>query len=53
MHPDPKARPTATESLADLEIVVSSISAKRLRTRIWRTEDTLTQRLGRFIARFL
>src|ERR1700729_2148753 len=34
MHPDPKARPTATESLAGLEIVVSSISARRLRTRI-------------------
>jgi hypothetical protein len=50
---NPNDRPTATEALAELETVVSSISQRKLHSRIWRTEDTTIQRFGRFIIQCL
>ena len=46
---EPNDRPTATEALAEFETVISSISRRKLHARIWRTEDTLAERLFRFV----
>jgi hypothetical protein len=46
---EPNDRPTATEALAEFETVVSSISRRKLRARIWRIEDTLAARVSRFV----
>src|SRR6202050_5108231 len=48
-RPDPNDCPMATEALAEFESVVSSISRRKLRARIWRTEDTLAERFSRFV----
>ena len=50
-RPVPNDRPTITEALAEFETIVSSIGRRKLRTRIWRTEDTLSERFSRFVNR--
>lgn len=50
-RPNPNDRPTITQALMEFEGVVSLINRRTLRTQIWRHEDTLSERLFRFVNR--
>jgi hypothetical protein len=50
-RPDPKDRPGATEALAEFESVVSTLNRRTFRARIWRREDTFSERCSRFFRR--
>jgi len=45
---NPNDRPSAAEALTEFETVVSSLDHRKLRARIWRYKDTLSERLLRF-----
>jgi hypothetical protein len=51
MCPNPNDRPTASATLEHLELIVSSMSRRSLRKRIWRAEDTFSERLSRLLFR--
>jgi hypothetical protein len=51
--PNPNDRPSVTEALAEFEVVVSTLNRRTLSARIWRHEDTLSERLLRFLRRVL
>jgi hypothetical protein len=44
-HPNPDDRPSATEALAEFEAIVLTLHHRRLRARIWRSQDTLCERI--------
>jgi len=46
--PNPNARPSVTEALAEFEAVVLTLNPGTLRARIWRHRDTLSERFSRF-----
>jgi hypothetical protein len=48
-HPNPDDRPSATESLAEFEAIVLTLRPRMLRARIWRSQDTLCERIFCFI----
>jgi hypothetical protein len=46
----PSDRPTVSYALAEFESIVSLIKRRKLRTQIWRDNDTLVQRFLRYIS---
>jgi len=52
-EPNPNDRPSVTEALAEFEAVVSTLNRRTMSARIWRHEDTLPERLLRFLRRIL